>query len=81
MASLLGRTVVDQITGFRGVVTGEVKYVTGCNQVLVTPRCKEDGTAQDARWFDVDRVTVDVDVAPVVIRVTASGPDLPAPIR
>lgn len=81
MENLLGRTVEDVITGFRGVVTGQVSYLTGCQQVLLTPRCKEDGTVVEPRWYDLDRVRVDQAIAPVVVGVTAAGSDLAAPVR
>ena len=34
----MGVQVEDVITGFKGTVTGYVKYITGCNQYLVSPR-------------------------------------------
>lgn len=52
----LGITVQDRVTGFQGVVTGFVQYLTGCNQALVVPRVGPDGAAKDAAWFDVQRL-------------------------
>lgn len=56
---MLGMTVRDKITGFKGVVTGEVNYLTGCNQVLVAPPLGGDGALRGSEWFDVQRVEVD----------------------
>lgn len=52
----LGYTYKDKITGFTGVATGYVQYLTGCNQVLVAPRVAEDGALRDSQWFDVQRL-------------------------
>jgi hypothetical protein len=56
MKNLLGLTVQDKLTGFSGVVTGQVEYLTGCNQCLVQPKCKPDGGWVDSQWLDVDRL-------------------------
>ena len=51
----LGIRVQDKITGFSGVVTGFVQYISGCHQVLVVPPAK-DNDAKPGEWFDVQRV-------------------------
>lgn len=79
---MLGKTVSDRITGFRGVVTGYVEYLSGCNQVLVVPPISADGTLRDASWFDVQRVDVLDHVPPVVLdNGTTPGCDRAAPKR
>lgn len=45
---ILGDYYHDQVTGFHGTATGIVEYLTGCNQVLLVPRCDEDGKLQEA---------------------------------
>ena len=50
-----GATYRDEITGFEGIATGVVKYITGCDQVLLAPQSR-DGLKLDAHWFDVARV-------------------------
>jgi hypothetical protein len=54
----LGATYVDKITGFVGVATGHVEYLTGCNQTLLTPQCKEGerNKRPDSEWFDDQRL-------------------------
>ena len=54
----LGKTVTDKITGFKGVVTGYVTYLSGCNQVLIVPPVDADGKLREAEWFDEQRVIV-----------------------
>jgi hypothetical protein len=76
----LGARVKDQITGFTGVVTGRVEYITGCHQVLVQPPCKPDGDYVENRWLDEDRVQSFPGV-PLTLNVKDPGPDKPAPRR
>lgn len=78
----VGATVSDTITGFTGVVTGIVHYISGCHQALVTPRCKQDGSREEASWFDLQRLTVDVSAGVLVLHNGATpGADKAAPIR
>lgn len=63
----LGQTVRDRITGFQGVVTGIVNYISGCHQALVTPRVKDDGSASDANWYDLQRLELVGNVPMVVL--------------
>lgn len=53
-----GDEVADTVTGFTGIVTAKALYATGCNQVLLSPPVKPDGTFVDGHWFDVERVTI-----------------------
>lgn len=76
----LGATYIDKITGFKGVCTGYVQYITGCNQLLLAPRIKADGGLDDGRWFDEQRCDVVKSVDVVTIDAgTAPGFDTPAP--
>lgn len=52
------KTYRDKITGFQGVATGYVNYISGCNQVLLAPHVSDDGSMRDSYWFDVQRVEV-----------------------
>lgn len=52
----LGFSYVDRITGFTGVATGYVSYITGCNQVYLTPRIDADGKQRDGAWMDEQRL-------------------------
>jgi hypothetical protein len=54
----LGDQVRDKVTGFKGIVTGKAQYLTGCKQVMVTPKVGDDGKYVDACWLDVDRVEI-----------------------
>lgn len=77
--TVLGATYKDRITGFTGVATGHVVYITGCNQTLLAPAA-DGGTFKEPHWFDDQRLiwldTVDL----IVVDNTASeGDDVPAP--
>lgn len=81
MTIALGQTVRDSISGFEGIVTGRVEYITGCNQVLVGPKTK-DGALIRSEWFDEDRVEVILGVPTFKLpRATAPGSDRKAPVR
>ncbi|MDK4727432.1 hypothetical protein [Rhizobium phaseoli] len=77
----LGATYEDRITGFRGVATGYVQYITGCNQVLLAPR-STDGSLKSSEWIDEQRLVID-DVYPPIVINNGSNPgfDRAAPKR
>lgn len=78
----LGKTVRDEITKFEGVVTGHVVYLTGCNQLLVQPKCDDKGQFIEARWFDEDRCWIVWDIKSVQLpRKSADGFDKAAPVK
>ena len=79
----LGQRVQDQITGFVGMVTGRVEYLTGCAQVLVQPEVKkESGDWIESRWLDEPRVLiVDQTIRWLSVPGFAPGRDIPAPRR
>ena len=52
----LGGTYKDSITGFKGVATGYVKYLSGCNQALLTPTVNKDGEKPSSQWIDEQRL-------------------------
>lgn len=84
LKQMFGHTGKDIITGFQGVITGACSYISGCDQVLLAPKCAE-GKAQEAVWFDASRIEIlqgeDVVVLPKDKVAAAPGPDKPAPVR
>lgn len=81
MDDVMGKTVTDKITGFKGVVTGHCRYISGCDQLLVTPKVKGD-TVVESKWIDQQRCEVDKSAKRVVLdNGTTPGCDVPAPIR
>ena len=81
---LFGLTGRDVITGFVGVIIGKSSYISGCDQLLLTPRVGTDNTSKYAVWFDSSRVEV-IEEEKVILppdRVQASpGPDKSAPLK
>jgi hypothetical protein len=53
-----GIEVQDLITGFKGVVGGHARYITGCDQYLVQPTMGKDGKYPDSAWVDEGRLKV-----------------------
>lgn len=75
----LGAMYQDVITGFKGIATGHVKYITGCNQVLLQPPAKHSGEFVAAQWFDEQRVERIDDGVVVLDNSNTPGFDVPAP--
>jgi hypothetical protein len=58
-ALMLGQIVKDQVSGFSGVITARVQYITGCNQYLVRPQGLDDkGKIQEGHYFDEDTLII-----------------------
>lgn len=76
----LGRTYKDKITGFEGVATGYVQYITGCNQALLAKKASDDGTLKNT-WFDEQRLDVMKAKKIVIENGVNPGCDDAAPIR
>lgn len=76
----LGAEYKDKITGFTGIATGYVKYITGCNQALLVLKYKK-GDGDTSRWYDEQRL---VQIGRKVIEVDNSvsvGFDMEPPKR
>jgi hypothetical protein len=78
--SLLGLTIRDKISGKAGVVTGFVQYLTGCNQVCVTPN-DPSGNPDQPFWLDVQRIVVDEKVDRILLDNGETPGPGPAPPR
>lgn len=82
MKTQLGNTYIDAITGFTGVATGRVEYITGCNQILLAPKTADPGTESKPAWFDEQRLLPVANTTTVVLENgTTPGCDIAAPIR
>ena len=54
----IGHQAEDIVTGFKGTVTGYVRYLTGCDQVMLSPAVDAE-TPQSrppSEWFDTNRI-------------------------
>jgi len=83
----LGTPVKDKITGFSGTTTGYCTYITGCDQYLVQPSTKPDGSFVDAKWYDVARLevtgqpTITMESLNAGVDPASTGSDIAAPTK
>lgn len=70
MKDKFGYWARDRVTGFQGVLTGSASYLTGCDQVCITPVAKEDNSLQEGRWYDINRVEIVGDKPYVTVDAT-----------
>jgi len=78
----LGRTYEDVVTGFCGVATGVVQYLTGCHQVLLVGRVVAGAKEAPTYWLDVDRAQLQGEVPTVMLAArTHPGFDVEPPVR
>jgi len=73
----LGCRAEDIITEFQGIITGFCRYITGCDQYLITPKVDKEGKPVSAKWFDENRIEI-LDYEPIVIN---TGMSEEAPIK
>lgn len=76
----LGSKVRDVISGFEGVATGYVIYLTGCAQYLVAPRVTSENKIEST-WFDSQRLETVGDKVVVLNNTETPGADISAPIK
>lgn len=51
-----GKEATDIITGFKGIVSGYSKYITGCGTFLLNPKVDKEGNTKDGKWIDEGRL-------------------------
>jgi hypothetical protein len=64
---IMGQYGEDRITGFRGRITGIVRYISGCTQVLLTPKVGTDGKMPEGQFIDIQRIKVDETVVRIML--------------
>lgn len=75
----LGDVLKDTITGYEGVCVARAQYLTGCNQVALSPKVKDGGEPQ-SNWFDIERVVV-VTTGEVTVTPRQTGCDVQPPSK
>ena len=83
---LMGTIVKDKITGITGMVSACCQYITGCDQLLITPKATDDKPdfQPESTWLDdvrAERVGTTKLVLEEVIKKTSPGFGPPAPIK
>jgi hypothetical protein len=77
----LGLTGKDKITGFVGIITGHCEYISGCDQLLLTPRMSND-KLEDGRWYDDQRIDIMKGQKKIVLdNDKTPGFDIQAPVK
>lgn len=77
----LGCNVTDIITDFSGIATGLCDYISGCSQILITPKISESGEHREGRWIDIQRVKRIGESKIILENNETPGPDISAPIK
>ena len=54
----LGLEAKDKISGFVGIITARVDYLTGCNRYCLNPREIREGKIVDSQYFDEDQIEI-----------------------
>lgn len=55
---MLGKEVRDRVTGFTGIVTSKLEYLTGCIQYCVVPKVSADNKYPEGTYIDYQRLEV-----------------------
>jgi len=76
----LGMKYRDKITGFEGIATGHVQYISGYKQALLAPPVN-DGAMVDSNWIDEQRLELVGDDKLVLNNDENPGFDKAAPKR
>jgi len=54
----LGKTAADKITGFSGIITARVEFLTGCNRYCIQPKELHDGKPLESIYFDEAQIEI-----------------------
>jgi len=54
--SYLKKEFRDSITDFTGTCVAVAYHVSGCTQLALAPKVKEDGKLEPSTWFDDERL-------------------------
>lgn len=52
----LGWRLRDKATGFTGIATARIEYISGCIQYCILPEVKDDGKYVDGVYIDEQRI-------------------------
>ncbi len=80
MNNLIGFTVKDIVTGFKGIVTGQAIYITGCDQVSITSQCGENDTGH-TMWVDINRIKINQNLDRIVLDTSVNKGACQAPSK
>jgi hypothetical protein len=73
----LGKRAKDKISGFTGIITSRIEYLTGCDQYGLKAPIKADGEPIDVHYFDEGRIVILDDGAPAFAKEDVSTEEDP----
>lgn len=76
----LGQVVKDRITGYKGVVISETRWLNGCLRYMVQSQKLVDDKPTEAQCFDVEQLEV-LTKEPAFEPNKPGGGPMPAPKR
>lgn len=78
----LGEEVKDKITGFKGIVICQSKWINGCNTYGAKSQELKDGLPQDTQYFDEPQL-ISLGTSEMTPQRTTGGPcvSVPSPNR
>ncbi len=53
----LGQEATDKVTGFKGILTCRIEYLTGCDHYGIAPPAV-DGKVNETAYFDEGRIKI-----------------------
>lgn len=53
-----GKTAIDKVTGFKGIIVAKTIYMYGCSQYCLMPKVDADGKRREGEWFDEGRLDI-----------------------
>lgn len=70
----LGSRLRDKVSGFVGIASSRIEYLSGCVQYCLVPGVDKDGKYVDGHYIDVQRLEV-VDEGVSIDPTETGGPD------
>lgn len=52
----LGETYTDKITGYTGIATARIEYLTGCTHICLQAKVDKDNKIPEGQYFDESRL-------------------------
>lgn len=74
--NLLGKKVIDTVSGFTGIATGKHTFIAGCDRYTVQPTVEKDGKLPECQTFDEPQLKI-VKAKKVVVKGEKPGGPMP----
>jgi len=54
----LGKQARDKVSGFTGIITARVNFLTGCDRYCLKPKIMADGRSIESEYVDEGRIVI-----------------------